>query len=226
MLCYATGEALHLSPQDILPWALALEAIHTYSLIHDDLPAMDNDDLRRGLPTNHMKFSEDIALLAGDALLTEAFLMIAQGGGYGEHTGPLIELLSEGVGLKGMIRGQILDLGQGSQVATMEDLIHLHELKTGCLIALCLTGPALLTGQKLQGFQQLGLKLGLAFQIKDDLLDAHEDSSMSFIHFLGVEGSKQYLDSLTREIENSLEGLKINKPRLKELIQFNGSRGI
>ena len=222
LLCFAVGEALNIEAEKITAFAMALEAIHTYSLIHDDLPCMDDDHERRGQPTNHIKYSEDMALLAGDALLTEAFSIVARA--YPDKAGELVSLLSEGAGASGMIRGQVLDLGKGEPIRELGDLIHLHELKTGRLIALCFMGPACLAGLKPKNFQELGLMLGLAFQIKDDLLDAEEEDLASFINFLGVKGTEQYLESLTEKIQNSLSELNLQSSFLNELIQFNFSR--
>lgn len=224
MLCYAVGEALGLEAKRVTSFAMAVEAIHTYSLIHDDLPCMDDDDVRRGQPTNHKKFSEDIALLAGDALLTEAFLMLSRS--YDQQAGPLVSLLSEGSGLNGMIRGQVLDLGQGDAVDSLSDLIRLHELKTGRLMALCFAGPASLAGLKVQAYWDLGLQLGLAFQIKDDLLDAEEEDQASFINFLGLEGTQQYLESLTEKISHQFDQMELQGESLKALIDFNFSRSV
>ena len=223
-LCYAVAEALGMSLEQVTPFAMAVEAVHTYSLIHDDLPCMDDDDTRRGQPTNHIQFSEDVALLAGDALLTEAFLMISRG--YSEKVSELISLLSDGAGLNGMIRGQVLDLGKGKPVESLSDLIHLHELKTGQLISLCFMGPACIAGRNLSDFKDLGLMLGLAFQVKDDLLDAEEEDQASFINFLGVEGTQQHLESLTEKINNKLNELDLEGSGLRDLIQFNFSRDV
>ncbi len=222
MLCFGVAEALNVPALKVMGFAFALECIHTYSLIHDDLPCMDNDDTRRGQPTNHIQFSEDIALLAGDALLTEAFLILARH--YGAKVGVLVEMLSEGSGLNGMIRGQVLDLGRGDEVASLSDLINLHELKTGQLISMCFRGPALIADKKLTGVSELGMMLGLAFQVKDDLLDAEEDDQASFVRFLGVEGTQQYLASLTEKIQMGLNEFEMESGFLKELIDYNFAR--
>lgn len=222
MMCYAVADALGLDPKKVTGFAMALECIHTYSLIHDDLPCMDDDNERRGQPTNHVKFSEDTALLAGDSLLTEAFKILAEF--YPENCGPLVSILSEGSGLNGMIRGQVLDLGKGSPVNELSDLINLHELKTGRLIALCFQGPCLLAGKNPKASQELGLMVGLAFQVKDDLLDAEEDGEQSFIHFLGKQGTENYLASLTEKIFSQLQELDLNKAFIAELINFNLNR--
>lgn len=222
MLCFAVAEALGLQKEEVLPFAMAVESVHTYSLIHDDLPCMDDDSERRGQPTNHIKFSEDVALLAGDALLTEAPLILARA--YAEKSPQLIEILSEGSGLNGMIRGQMLDLGHGDKITALSDLINLHELKTGRLIAMCFTGPGYLAGRELGPLNELGLMIGLAFQVKDDLLDVEDEDLASFISFLGVEGTEQHLASLTEKIETSLKELSLNRPFLMDLIQFNLNR--
>ncbi len=222
LLCYAAGEAMGLVEGQITPFAMAVEAIHTYSLIHDDLPCMDDDNERRGKPTNHIQFSEDVALLAGDSLLTEAFLIVAKA--YPELSADLIEKLSLAAGLSGMIRGQVLDLGKGQPTESLSDLIHLHEMKTGQLIALCFTGPGILAGRTESELYELGLHLGLAFQVKDDLLDIDENDQASFINFLGKEGTEQHLQGLTERINGQLKASSLETPFLTELIQYNFSR--
>ena len=224
MLCYATAEALGLSKEQVTGFAMAVECVHTYSLIHDDLPCMDDDNERRGQPTNHIKFSEDMALLAGDSLLTESFLILAKH--YPEQCSALVEILSEGSGLNGMIRGQVLDLGKGLEVKELSDLINLHELKTGRLISMCLKGPAYLAGKKVSAFGELGMMIGLAFQIKDDLLDIEEDDQASFISFLGEQGTKDYLANLTEKISMSLKELELENSSLKTLVEFNLNRSL
>lgn len=222
LLCFAVGEALGLKRENVVAFAAAVEMIHTYSLIHDDLPCMDNDSERRGLPTSHIKFSEDMALLAGDALLTEAFKVVASY--YPNQCGPLVSMLSEGAGPNGMIRGQVLDLGNGMPITNLSELINLHELKTGRLIALCFQGPAHLANQKVSPYFELGLMAGLAFQVKDDLLDIEEEDQASFIAFLNEEGSRSHLQSLTEKIQNSLAELDLNTEYLSELINYNLQR--
>jgi len=201
---------------------MAVECIHTYSLIHDDLPCMDNDDVRRGQPTNHKRFSEDIALLAGDALLTEAPLILARA--YGERSGILIESLCHAAGASGMIRGQVLDLGHGDRVDSLESLIHLHEQKTGQLMAACFVGPALILQKPHKELAELGFLLGLAFQVKDDVLDSHQEDNQSFVAFLGLEGAENYLQSLTEKIHRALKEFDMDTPFLKELIEYNLNR--
>ena len=222
LLCYAVGEALGAGPDFITPFAMAVECIHTYSLIHDDLPCMDNDDVRRGQPTNHKRFSEDIALLAGDALLTEAPLILARA--YGERSGALIESLCHAAGASGRIRGQVLDLGHGDSVDSLESLINLHEQKPGQLIAACFVGPALILQRPHKELAELGFLLGLAFQVKDDVLDSHEEDNQSFVAFLGLEGAENYLQSLTEKIQRALREADMDTPFLRELIEYNLNR--
>ena len=273
LLCYAVGEALGFSLEKLHGFALSVECIHTYSLLHDDLPCMDNDAFRRGQPSTHKKFSENLALLAGDSLLTEAFAVLARY--YPRQCDKLVELLTKASGFHGMIRGQTLDLGHGKSVESLEDLIKLHRLKTGELIALCFQGPALLfqaqkkdhsstefhesdsvgskkdsvkrqtpkqspaigdsnsvdsqktsesSPQSLDEFRELGLKLGLAFQIKDDLLDFKDEDSINFVSFLGMDGSNQYFYSLNREIRENLKTLGLEGSALEALMDYNEKR--
>jgi geranylgeranyl diphosphate synthase type II len=175
VLALATCEGLGQDPERLLPTAAAIELIHTYSLIHDDLPAMDDDDLRRGRPTCHRMFGEDVAILAGDALFAEAVRLVCerQGGGERVQIGILSEL-SRATGVGGMVGGQFLDL-QGAGHASGAALRRVHALKTGRLIAaavhcaLVLASPPPETEVALRGFAR---ELGLLFQIVDDILDA------------------------------------------------------
>ena len=150
--------------------AAGIEMIHTYSLIHDDLPAMDNDDLRRGQPTVHRKFNEAVAILAGDALLTKAFEVI---GDYdGETVKQLTELFATSAGHKGMIKGQILDLEyEGRDSVTFDELKIMDNCKTGYLLRLPLLCGAVLANRQQANLSEIGFSLGLAFQIQDDILD-------------------------------------------------------
>lgn len=222
LLCFAVSEAYGVASKDIISFAMALECIHTYSLIHDDLPCMDDDRERRGQPTNHIRFTEDTALLAGDALLTEAFRILSFDSS--PHALQLIKLLSEASGLNGMVRGQVLDLGKGDPVEELSQLINLHELKTGCLISMAFAGPGVVAGRFSPSLSELGKQVGLAFQIKDDLLDQEEEDSMSFVSFLGVKGTQEYLESLSEKIKRGLHELDLDTPLLGELISFNINR--
>jgi geranylgeranyl diphosphate synthase, type II len=182
ILCIAGAEVLGVDGSQVMPVACALEMIHTYSLIHDDLPAMDNDDMRRGKPTNHKVFGEAVAILAGDGLLTEAFRVMAKTPM--EKTKPesllkVICLVAQGSGYQGMVGGQVTDIqseGKTVQPATVE-FIHSH--KTGALIAASVTSGAILGGAteaQVNAISEYGRQIGLAFQIADDILDVEGDS--------------------------------------------------
>jgi geranylgeranyl diphosphate synthase type II len=175
VLALATAGAAGLDQSSVLPLAAALELIHTYSLIHDDLPAMDDDDLRRGRPTCHVKFGEDVAILAGDALYAEAFrhLLTAQDGGPARVLAAARELAAA-TGVDGMVGGQYLDVAGVS--GTPADLRRLHELKTGRLIAASVVCVLLLAGaaddeETMAGWRRYAGELGVLFQIVDDILD-------------------------------------------------------
>ncbi len=173
VLCLATGRSLGLEPSRLLPTAAALELVHTYSLIHDDLPAMDDDDLRRGRPTSHVKHGEDVAILAGDALFAEAVRLIAerQEGEPAQVLGAIREIAAA-TGVDGMVGGQYVDVTGGGEAP--ETLRELHSLKTGRLIAASV-GSALvlagLEGADAEPYRRFAAELGVLFQIVDDILD-------------------------------------------------------
>jgi geranylgeranyl diphosphate synthase type II len=177
VLALATAEALGRPPDEVLPLAAAIEMIHTYSLIHDDLPAMDDDDLRRGKPTCHVAFGEDVAILAGDGLFAEA-LRLALTEQQGEPANVLAAVgeIVAAAGVRGMVGGQFLDVEGDTAV----DVRHLHELKTGALIAasvgavLALEG---LSGPATIPYRRFAAELGVVFQIVDDILDVTGDEA-------------------------------------------------
>ena len=177
VLALATAEALGRPPDEVLPLAAAIEMIHTYSLIHDDLPAMDDDDLRRGKPTCHVAFGEDVAILAGDGLFAEALRMgLSEQPGEPAHVLAAVCELVTAAGVGGMVGGQYLDVAAEDGV----ELRHLHELKTGALIAasvgsiLALEG---LSGPATIPFRRFAAELGVVFQIVDDILDVTGDEA-------------------------------------------------
>jgi geranylgeranyl diphosphate synthase type II len=177
VLSLATAEALGRPPADVLPLAAAIEMIHTYSLIHDDLPAMDDDDLRRGKPTCHVAYGEDVAILAGDGLFAEALRLALsdQQGDSANVLAAVFEIVSA-AGVRGMVGGQYLDVA--AEAGT--ELRHLHELKTGALIAasvgsiLALEG---VNGPATMPFRRFAAELGVVFQIVDDILDVTGDEA-------------------------------------------------
>ena len=173
VLALATARAIGLDPGAVLPFAAAVELIHTYSLIHDDLPAMDDDDLRRGRPTCHVKFGEDVAILAGDALYAEAFhhLLTAQDGEPARVLAAARELAAS-TGVDGMVGGQYLDVA--SEVDSPDALRTLHELKTGRLIGASVACVLLIAGMDepaTMPYRRFAAELGVLFQIVDDILD-------------------------------------------------------
>jgi|UniRef100_A0A7V6A1U5 geranylgeranyl diphosphate synthase type II len=184
ILCLAGAEAVGGDVSEALPVACALEMIHTYSLIHDDLPAMDDDDLRRGQPTCHKKFDEATAILAGDGLLTEAFRIIADAAPrFAGREAVLLEvlgLLAQAAGYQGMVGGQMLDLMAEGRTITQKELETVHRLKTGALLTAAVRSGALVGGgsrQEVTLLTSYGEKFGLAFQITDDILDVEGDAA-------------------------------------------------
>ena len=221
VLCVAAAEAVGGDRKQVLPVACALEMIHTYSLIHDDLPAMDDDQTRRGKPTCHVKFDEATAILAGDALLTLAFEILADTGcrqPAREHVRWLtaISNIASAVGFKGMIEGQMRDIAFEGTVLSEASLENLHQLKTGKLIEVSVGMGALLSGAS--GKQQAALKtysqrIGLAFQVADDVLNIKGDPERlgkatgtdqqrgknTYPGLLGLDGAEQ----LARQLINN-----------------------
>lgn len=219
VLALAVAEACGASEEKVLPWAMAVEMIHTYSLIHDDLPCMDNDDLRRGILTNHKKFGESTALLAGDALLTEAFGVVAEH--FPQQAGILVKTLAQSAGLKGMLLGQCLDLAYEKQeLKDYRVLKTVHQLKTGRLIQASATGAAEICGGSTAVFGEYGMQLGLCFQIADDLLDKDNHEAQNFVSIVGECSTRDLLEEHFLKAEKSLTG--VSSPQfLKDLASYN-----
>ena len=180
ILMWETARIFGKDWDDVKPFACALEMIHTYSLIHDDLPAMDNDDLRRGLPTSHIKFGEDIAILAGDALLNKSFEIIAESDIEPKVAMKALKVLSTASGTEGMIGGQVVDLKSEGAEITLEQMQYIHSLKTGALIRAACTVGAILSDAspaEIEAIDEYALNLGIAFQIRDDILDVTGDTN-------------------------------------------------
>jgi geranylgeranyl diphosphate synthase type II len=238
VLALATAEDLGRDPADLLPLAAALELIHTYSLIHDDLPAMDDDDLRRGRPTCHVKYGEDIAILAGDGLYAEAFRHLLQ-----HQTAEPANLLAAAAelatatGVNGMVGGQYIDV-RGLAPHGDVSLRRLHELKTGRLIAASVECVLLLTSDdasatRLAGFRAFAAELGVLFQIVDDILDVTgtEDAlgkpqgsderhgKLTYVSQYGVEGARTMAADSHR---NALQALRDagGAPDLEHITDF------
>jgi len=215
VLCLLAAEAVGGHAEEALAGALALEYVHTYSLIHDDLPAMDDDDLRRGRPTNHKVYGEGHAILAGDGLLTEAFRILADA-----PTDPIrrleaLSLLAEAAGWRGMVGGQALDLeGETLDHYDLDHLRLIHRLKTGALLRASLEMGAVLGGAgsaERQALRAYGEAIGLAFQIQDDILDATATDAdlgkragkdagrgkITYPSLLGLDGARRALEEAT-----------------------------
>lgn len=235
VLCLLTAQALHrgegFSEEKVLPLAAAIEMIHTYSLIHDDLPCMDNDDFRRGQPTNHKVFGESTALLAGDCLLTLSFELLAQK--FSDNSTlavQLIRLLSQAAGFVGMIGGQAVDIkAKTDKFSQIDDLLKMHARKTGAMIRICCEGAALIAG--VQGkdiilWRKFGEQLGLAFQIKDDLLDSEPEKLEvgSIPELIGWEQTKLLLESTQNQAQLILNELGLANCLLKNMLEYNLSR--
>jgi geranylgeranyl diphosphate synthase, type II len=220
-LCLQATELLGGKREEALAYAAAVEMVHTYSLIHDDLPCMDNDSVRRGQPTNHIRFGEPLALLAGDGLLTEAFYLIAQHyEDKGTQAALLVGALSRAAGSSGMVGGQAMDMGLGVATDSFERLLLSHGGKTAALIACTLEGAAIVAGLDKTTAQELrvfGEKLGLAFQVKDDILDGETNSPNSVLFHGDIKAAEEYLLKLKDEAKGLLKNLP---PQCEQLLQF------
>ncbi len=210
-------EALDIKPSDYIPFAAAVECIHTYSLIHDDLPCMDDDSERRGKPTNHIKYGETTALLAGDGLLTEAFHIIGKYYTNKPSIGlKLVQLLSYCAGPQGMVAGQQLDLLNlddknkknnddfkiNEKSFSAENILMIHKLKTAALIKCCAEGAAIIaqvSPDKQYDISEAGELIGLAFQIKDDFLDFDEKNPepCNLINLIGATRTQEILNDVS-----------------------------
>ncbi|MDG1405248.1 MAG: polyprenyl synthetase family protein [Planctomycetota bacterium] len=174
LCCLVAGAGA--SNEAVMRTAMAIEAVHTYSLVHDDLPAMDDDCLRRGRATVHVEFDEATAILCGDALLTYAFELLATVDVAAEQRIELVRVLSQAAGHNGMVMGQHLDIDATSQSLSFEALQNIHLLKTTALIASAIEMGAVLTGQNADKWREFGGHIGMLFQVVDDILDATADS--------------------------------------------------
>lgn len=217
-----------------LPVACAIEMVHTYSLIHDDLPCMDNDDLRRGKPTNHVVFGECTATLAGDALQAEAFHTILSAKLPAEVRAECARLLSAAAGIEGICGGQQLDMEGEAKALTREELLEIHKRKTASmLIAACRMGIACGHGseRQIEAANQYAEAMGLAFQIRDDMLDQistveelgkpigsdAEEQKTTFMSLYGPERCQQEVHALTEQAVHAVDGCFENAAFLQEL---------
>jgi len=241
ILCMAGASAVGGDERHTLPVACALEIIHTYSLIHDDLPAMDDDDMRRGKPTCHKVFGDAVAVLAGDGLLTEAFHLMGRDDLSGHVSPPVllkaITMIASAAGYQGMVGGQVVDIqseGKGVDESLVE-FIHTH--KTGALITASVASGALIgggTAGQVASIRDYGQKIGLAFQIADDILDIEGDTrtmgkgvgndvrkkKITFPSVLGLEKSKEIQLSLIKEAVALLESFDRRADPLREIALY------
>lgn len=242
LLVLATAEGLGLKPESVLPAAAALEYIHTYSLIHDDLPAIDDDDTRRGKPSSHKKFGEAVAILTGDALLTEAFgLMhqLAEVGGF--PPGNILsatELLIQVSGVRGMVGGQLLDVTTAHQNYSLPEVEFIHIHKTGAMILGAVLIPTRLTpveAPRLRSLRRYGEAIGLAFQISDDILDSEasllrysrgprKKPKPSYTQVMSPVEMKEKLNGLIDNAIQSLSGEGIGADPLRAIAEFIRTR--
>jgi geranylgeranyl diphosphate synthase type II len=225
ILCLAAARAAGGNETTALPAACAVECIHTYSLIHDDLPCMDDDDFRRGRPTNHKVFGEAVAVLAGDGLLTEAFASVARTKPNRRYAGAdFVAELAHASGSLGLIAGQVLDLDSEKKRIPLKKLIEIHRAKTGALITTSLRLGAMSAGadaRTLSHLTKFGRALGLAFQVIDDILDIvstkeklgksigkdQSSGKATYPRLLGLDGARREADRLTRAARSSLRPL-------------------
>lgn len=221
-LTLSVAELFGGSVKDAIYFASAIEMVHTYSLIHDDLPAMDDDDLRRGKPTNHKVYGEATAILAGDALLTGAFEILCAASLPAETKLAAVRVLSEAAGAEGMVGGQIMDLANEENAPTFETLVKTHSLKTGAMILASVRLGLLAAGvtdeNAIRALCTYARHIGLAFQIIDDLLDVvgdekelgkpigsdKEEGKTTFLDFFGAEEARAYAEHLTESAKAAI----------------------
>lgn len=244
ILALATAELFGLPQKIIMPAACAIEMIHTFTLVHDDLPAMDNDDFRRGKLTNHKVFGEDIAILAGDALHILAFEILVRFTPIKKtsNLNQVMLILCEALGKEGVVNGQVLDMQAQEQSLSFKELQNIHQKKTGIFICACCKIPAVLAGastKQLGALEKYSSHLGLAFQIADDILDVEgsfkemgkspgsdqQNNKSTFVTLLGLEKAKSFAQT---EIDKAKKSLlvfpKAKRKTLEEIADFTINR--
>ena len=247
ILALASGEAVGAPVARIMPFACALEMIHSYSLVHDDLPAMDDDDLRRGKPTNHVVFGEAMAILAGDGLLTEAFRVMAEGAlRRGQNPAAALRAVQEiaaGAGAMGMVGGQVADLEAEHKKPTRTLVDYIHTRKTAALLRAAVRAGALVGGASPQQFARLdqyGTAIGLAFQVADDILDvegetaktgkrAGRDAELQKVTYpaaVGMAKAKARARELLDEALTALQSFPAAAEPLREIAKFVVERAV
>lgn len=225
LLCYLVGDALNLDLKILDGTASAIEIIHTYSLVHDDLPCMDNDDLRRGKPTLHVKYSESTAVLAGDAMASLAIDIILQDKKLNSDLKvELLKLLMKTIGPEGMILGQIQDISFENQSVTEKQIIKMNELKTGALVEFSMLAPVIIAGKKISKWKEIAKRIGITFQLIDDLLDIQESkeslgkaankdkkkNKKNYPICFGVNKTRSKIENYQNEVEILLNNMKLS----------------
>lgn len=230
------GRLCNIKPEKLLPFACAVELIHTYSLIHDDLPCMDDDDMRRGRPSCHVQFGESTALLAGDGLLTMAFELLTKSDLNDKCKIKAAEILSYNAGIHGMVGGQVLDLAHEGQDVTLEQLDKINAMKTSALIeAACLLGCTTTENEAIINAAKIyAQNLGRAFQITDDILDVagneeelgkptgsdKQNQKSTYVTLLGIENCKKTVDILTKKACDALSAIDGDTEFLTQLAVY------
>jgi geranylgeranyl diphosphate synthase type II len=240
VLTLAAGEAFGARAQDLMPAACAIEMIHTYSLIHDDLPAMDNDDLRRGRPTCHKAFGEAVAILAGDALLTQAFYVLALKGASGKadrQVRVMREIATAAGTVNALIGGQMADIENEGKPAPAETVNYIHRSKTGAMIRASVVAGGIVaaaTDAEVERLAEYGDRIGLAFQICDDVLDVVSTSEQlgktagkdeaslkaTYPAVHGIEASRARAAELVAEAVEIVLSLGVDSRRLEDIARF------
>lgn len=241
ILMMAACEAVGGAPHQVLPAACAIEMIHSYSLIHDDLPAMDDDDFRRGKPTNHKVFGEANAILAGDGLLTEAFILLSSPAVWSdvpaEDRREVIHLLARSSGSRGMVGGQVVDMDSEGKPIDLPTLEYIHTHKTGALILAAIESGAILGGadeQQRRALRRYGEAAGLAFQVADDILDIvadqkelgkdigsdQERGKATYPALLGLDGARERARDLRKLAFSALETFGDSARPLREIASY------
>ncbi|NQT09570.1 MAG: polyprenyl synthetase family protein [Desulfobacteraceae bacterium] len=242
VLCIAAAEAVGGKADEVLPAACAIEMIHTYSLIHDDLPAIDNDDFRRGKPTCHVAFDEATAILAGDALLTLAFQILSsvelKNENYASKWLSVVNAISHAAGYQGMIEGQMRDVAsEGVMLMTLNELEEMHSLKTGAIIEASIYCGATIGNGGIEQMKQLGIyakNIGLAFQVADDILNVEGDPDImgkavgtdknrkksTYPSIVGINKSRKFAEKLAGNALQALDGFDNRSDPLRAIAGY------
>lgn len=241
VLCVAAAEAVGGKADEVLPAACAIEMIHTYSLIHDDLPAIDNDDFRRGKPTCHVEFDEATAILAGDALLTLAFQILSsvelKNENHASKWLSVVNAISRAAGYQGMIEGQMRDIASEGVVLTLNELEEMHSLKTGAIIEASIYCGAIIGNSGIEQMKQLGIyakNIGLAFQVTDDILNVEGDPDImgkavgtdknrkksTYPSIMGINKSRKFAEKLAGNALQALDGFDNKSDPLRAIAGY------